>query len=129
VWLDEASSRQLVAQPSAEAAHLATLAANNAKRPMPVDATLTCPVCSEPLGHHDFPNAKLRLDVCTAHGTWFDRGELAVLVALVQEEHRRRDELKQAIRSASIDVEIRQVKDIYSAGYSEGHARGSRFRR
>jgi len=128
VWLDDASSRHLIAQPSAEAAHLATLAANNAQRPVSVQGPVSCPVCSETLRHHDFPNAKLRLDVCARHGTWFDRGELSVLVALVQEELRRRAELEQAIRSASVDAEIRQVNDIYAAGFTEGQARGRRFR-
>jgi len=129
VWMDDASSRRLVAQPSERAAELASLAAKNAKQPVSAEGPLLCPVCDEALGHHDFPNAHLRLDVCDAHGTWFDRGELALLIALIREEHRKQSELQQAIRSASIDAEVRQVKEIYASGYSEGHARASRFRR
>lgn len=69
VWMDEPSSRRLVAEPSEEAVRLANLAAHNAKRPVSVEATLSCPVCTEPMKHHDFPNAGLRLDVCAAEGT------------------------------------------------------------
>jgi Zn-finger nucleic acid-binding protein len=131
VWMDDPSSRRLVAEPSEEAVRLADLAAHNAKRPVSVEATLSCPVCTEPMKHHDFPNARLRLDVCATHGTWFDRGELPVLVALVADEQRKRTELAQAITSAEVDAEIRQVKDLYQSGfekgYGKGYARGSNF--
>lgn len=33
-----------------------------------------CPVCDAPLVHTK--RARVSIDVCTAHGTWFDRDEL-----------------------------------------------------
>ena len=123
VWMDDVSVRSLIAKPNQEAVRLSNLAKDHATETVSVEASLRCPVCTEPMGHHDFPKANLRLDQCAQHGTWFDRGELPTLVALVSEEQRKQKELQQAIKSASIDAEIRQVQDLFASGYAEGARR------
>jgi Zn-finger nucleic acid-binding protein len=49
---------------------------------------LACPVCSAPMEQLGMAETVHDVDVCRAHGTWFDRTELA---AFIQREKRRRE--------------------------------------
>ena len=128
IWVDDGSSRRLIAAPSAQAAQLASVASQNARQQVDTSSTVACPVCRKTMRHQDFPNARLRLDVCDAHGSWFDRGELAALVELLHAQKNKQAELQRAIASAELEGDLRQIKDLYTSGYSEGYARASRFR-
>ena len=43
-------------------------------------ARLTCPECGSALTRAEIPETIYEIDVCAAHGTWFDRGELPAFV-------------------------------------------------
>ncbi len=44
----------------------------------PRDAPRACPQCGDAMGEH---GDAVRIDVCPAHGTFYDRGELAAILA------------------------------------------------
>jgi Zn-finger nucleic acid-binding protein len=41
----------------------------------------SCPQCSEHMGRRQYGNAGVVIDICTAHGFWFDAGELKKVLA------------------------------------------------
>jgi Zn-finger nucleic acid-binding protein len=43
---------------------------------MELQAGIACPVCSAELTRTTLSSAKVELDTCAQHGTWFDREEL-----------------------------------------------------
>jgi Zn-finger nucleic acid-binding protein len=80
IWLDNDASRRIVQRYEPSAAHLADLAAKNASTIGVPDTSAKCPVCSELLRRVSAPPTRIQLDVCTAHGTWFDRRELQMVM-------------------------------------------------
>jgi Zn-finger nucleic acid-binding protein len=42
---------------------------------------LTCPRCARPMKREQMSSAGLIVDLCAAHGMWFDSGELRALLA------------------------------------------------
>jgi Zn-finger nucleic acid-binding protein len=77
VFLDNDGSARIVAAPDEEIAQLAERAEARAIAP-DVDtrpAALACPVCGKAMRKVRAP-ASVELDICAAHGTWFDRSEL-----------------------------------------------------
>src|SRR5215212_9366273 len=80
VWADNATSKEIVEKLDGQLVELADTAAELAAKrvgaPLPSDArTRHCPECHGVLDR--VRHASTNLDVCTAHGTWFDRGELS----------------------------------------------------
>ncbi len=55
------------------------------RRPEPVDVRvryIRCPACSQPMNRKNFAGKSgIIVDICREHGTWFDRGELPLLLA------------------------------------------------
>jgi Zn-finger nucleic acid-binding protein len=43
-------------------------------------ANISCPVCSGPLHRVEVPDTIHSIDVCEAHGTWFDARELPIVI-------------------------------------------------
>ena len=43
-------------------------------------ALITCPECGVATRRSEIPNTVHEIDVCAAHGTWFDRGELPTFI-------------------------------------------------
>jgi Zn-finger nucleic acid-binding protein len=77
LWLDNDGSRRVVAQVDKEVEELASRAEANATNEVDtVAGGLPCPVCNAVLKRVRIAKADLDLDICGAHGTWFDRGEL-----------------------------------------------------
>jgi Zn-finger nucleic acid-binding protein len=76
IFLDNDGSTYVTRRVDPEIALLADRAAmNGAGRPLDLAATLlACPACATPMSR--VRAAGIDLDVCAAHGTWFDRGEL-----------------------------------------------------
>ena len=84
-------------------AHLPPVGARGAgyHRPSPLSDPVRyrrCPACNEPMLRQNFRETSgVVVDVCSAHGIWLDRGELAMLVefastgALVEAERRLRE--------------------------------------
>ena len=86
IWLDNAASTRIadgVSSPEVKA-----LADRAARRALPANpdtrpAGIPCPVCRAPLARVRAPRGAIALDVCAAHGTWFDRYELTGLMYAV----------------------------------------------
>ena len=92
IWLDNACSRSVVQnllepavkygaqQADAIAAKRAAEGSTGGYREPAARAASddgrVCAVCSKALARSVFEPARLALDVCSAHGTWFDAGEL-----------------------------------------------------
>jgi Zn-finger nucleic acid-binding protein len=49
-------------------------------------AELSCPACSVRMQGQPIPSSIHNVDICAAHGTWFDRGELDMFVKTYREE-------------------------------------------
>jgi Zn-finger nucleic acid-binding protein len=78
IWADNDTSQLVAAVMDPELVDLAdraaTFVARNSGGPLPHDKPRSCPECGGALVRVN--TASTNLDVCTAHGTWFDRGEL-----------------------------------------------------
>lgn len=90
VWTDTVASRRITTTVDRELVTIAQKAAKHAAESEPPieritpDAARACPVCGGPLtcvrtGH-------VPVDVCAAHGTWFDRDELGRLARNLEYE-------------------------------------------
>jgi Zn-finger nucleic acid-binding protein len=81
LWLDNDGSRRIVNTIDNEVVELASRAEANATYEVDtVSGGLPCPECRVTLKRVRFAKADLDLDICGAHGTWFDRGELKKVV-------------------------------------------------
>ncbi|GAC1353523.1 MAG: hypothetical protein NVSMB47_06040 [Polyangiales bacterium] len=86
IWIDNAGSQSIVRRSHPGVVALAERAAANAKvhldpaaaRPRP---PLTCPECHAQMARVR-PGNVAELDVCAAHGTWFDAGELTRIASI-----------------------------------------------
>jgi Zn-finger nucleic acid-binding protein len=76
VWLDNESARHALNEPATGAIELAKRASGRASRHPDRVALVRCPTCRATLGRVAHPTG-LEIDVCPAHGTWFDGDELA----------------------------------------------------
>lgn len=77
LWLDRADADRMVHSLCEHALQLAESAASHALAKVDTDAEgIPCPVCQHPLARSRVDKAWLDIDVCSSHGTWFDRGEL-----------------------------------------------------
>ena len=94
VWADVATSTDIVEKLDAELAKLADVAAELAAKrvgePLPEKGRVRCcPDCGTSLDR--VHQASTNLDVCTAHGTWFDRGELSRVIKILEHERKLKD--------------------------------------
>jgi Zn-finger nucleic acid-binding protein len=77
VWLDHAMSRRLTQALDSDTLALADAAALHARTPLENPAAaIGCPRCGATLARHQVANARVEVDFCSTHGTWFDRDEL-----------------------------------------------------
>ena len=113
LWLDRVVFEQLGASRERQGALLGALPAPVA----PAPATLApvqyrpCPVCAQRMNRTNYAKRSgVVLDVCKAHGIWFDRDELRKVLAFVAEGGLDRareldiEELKQAKRTAALQI-------------------------
>ena len=86
IWADTASLEQICADREQQAAVLGTAA------PLPQDDNdlenvryIPCPVCSTLMNRVNFAHCShVVVDVCRAHGTWFDKDELRRIVEFIR---------------------------------------------
>lgn len=88
LWLDNESTRVVIAQVNPEVTSLARMAASNAQKSPDLRQPITCPICSRLLRRVPGGDPSVQVDICDEHGTWFDRGELAQIADLAR-AHRR----------------------------------------
>jgi Zn-finger nucleic acid-binding protein len=78
IWVDNASAAHLIAAPQRVFIDLADRASANAKGKPQRQLHPRCPACQAPMQQVD--SHRIPLDICPAHGTWFDSHELAALL-------------------------------------------------
>lgn len=81
IWVDNASAQNLMKAPDTVFEDLATRCAAGARSRTKHTKTPVCAQCRIPLDPVE--NGRLELDVCAAHGTWFDAFELAALIRML----------------------------------------------
>ena len=81
VWTDRSASRRITETVHRELVGIATQTAKRAvdgeHRPTGPGVARLCPACGSPLAC--VRSGHVAVDVCAAHGTWFDRDELGRL--------------------------------------------------
>ncbi|HSQ62324.1 MAG TPA: zf-TFIIB domain-containing protein [Polyangiaceae bacterium] len=82
VWLDNLGSQRLVNALDQGVLAMGDRAAAVGTAQTNTSASAACPVCREALARKTFSGVEI--DVCTAHGTWFDRGEMRRVANEVQ---------------------------------------------
>jgi Zn-finger nucleic acid-binding protein len=78
IWLDNASAQAAVKQKDDAVMTLARRASQRASIPTETRDVIACPACKTTMGR--VQRAGVTIDVCTMHGTWFDRNELGVVL-------------------------------------------------
>jgi len=123
LWLDRAVFEQLGASRERQGAVLGTLPAPSAPPVMGLEPVQyrPCPACGERMNRVNYARRSgVVLDVCKAHGLWFDRDELRRLLAFIAggglERARERDleDLKEAKRA------VVQVPDHPASSWESG---------
>jgi Zn-finger nucleic acid-binding protein len=84
LWLDNAAVERLMKvrdeDLERQAARMVGIFAG-----LPADvrhAAIACPLCASPLRRVEVPDTIHSVDVCDAHGTWFDHGELPMFISV-----------------------------------------------
>jgi Zn-finger nucleic acid-binding protein len=102
VWLDRATVDRLSRErdPDLERAAGRIL---GLMRPPPGlrDPLICCPVCAAPLRRTEIANSVSQIDVCDAHGTWFDRNEV-IYFAEASAESRAGEVSEDDLRAAGV---------------------------
>jgi Zn-finger nucleic acid-binding protein len=87
LWADAASLQQICTDREQQAAVLG-MAAPVQNEPLPLETHiryLPCPVCRKLMNRVNFANCShVVVDVCKAHGTWFDKDELRRIVEFIR---------------------------------------------
>jgi Zn-finger nucleic acid-binding protein len=87
---------------------------------------LKCPSCTEVMNKRLFaPTAKVIVDVCRAHGTWFDAGELPAVIDFV--ERGGLDAAKHAEEERKLAARTEAVKIMARAPQHAGSRIGAAF--
>lgn len=88
VWTDTAASRRITTTVDRELVGIAKQAAMRAAESeppgAPAEVERICPVCQKPLAC--VRSGHVAVDLCPAHGTWFDRDELGRLARNLEYE-------------------------------------------
>jgi Zn-finger nucleic acid-binding protein len=87
VWVDKVSFEQICSSSEEQAAVLGNPAEIPAEQGMVLEETIRyvpCPECQQFMNRLNFAQcSKVIVDVCKAHGTWFDRDELRRIVEFI----------------------------------------------
>jgi Zn-finger nucleic acid-binding protein len=124
-WLDNVAARELLHAPTPDAVRalldmLPDGAAGAEQRQdyrQSARSGRKCPVCGEPLGARELPEYGVQVDLCEAHGTFFDPHEL--------------DPITRKIRPLSPEVEqaLQAEADDISAAATQSWERSHAYRR
>lgn len=78
IWLENASAQLALKTLDRRVTDLARRASARAQTAPSKDARVNCPDCKKPMPR--VARSGVDLDVCMEHGTWFDRGELEIIL-------------------------------------------------
>ena len=90
VWLDNAAVRRIQEVAPDDAIALADQASEHAVAAIDARAPVSCPACAKPMARTPVQAARVEVDSCSAHGTWFDKSELHAVAAAFAEIRKRR---------------------------------------
>ena len=76
VWLDTAAASRMSEVLCSETLAHADAGAQLAKHAVDTRGAIACPVCGAAMDRSVAGQTRVEIDVCRAHGTWFDRDEL-----------------------------------------------------
>jgi Zn-finger nucleic acid-binding protein len=76
IWLNCEMSDRLTRSLDSDTLMLADSASHHARARVETAAALTCPSCGRSLVRQNVAKARVEVDACPDHGTWFDRDEL-----------------------------------------------------
>lgn len=80
----------------------------------------SCPQCGEHMGRRQYGNAGVVIDICTAHGFWFDAGELKKILAF-QPGQKNSPTAPLAADVSAVNARRRQLNDgDLWMGYEQG---------
>ncbi|WP_438022615.1 zf-TFIIB domain-containing protein [Sorangium sp. So ce233] len=89
IWLGPACAQRLADALPGEASALAARASSRAAVDADVTPIVHCPVCAQPMQRTHAAAARLDLDMCGAHGTWYDRHELERVAGAIAAQRSR----------------------------------------
>jgi Zn-finger nucleic acid-binding protein len=82
IWLDNEAAQRVMAKFDEAIVDLAGRAAAHAQKHPDERAAVLCAACKQPMVRRRV--GSVDLDLCTAHGTWFDAGELTAVVSMLR---------------------------------------------
>lgn len=84
VWLGTACAQKFAQGLPRKAIALAAEHAAKAQDTADTNAPIACPICGTTMSRTHAAAAKLDLDFCNAHGTWYDRNELERIAQAIE---------------------------------------------
>lgn len=90
LWLDNRSAQRVQQALPDEALALADRASRFGSGQVDTSHLLACPCCQKALARVNVKAAGVDIDVCSAHGTWFDRHELSAIARALGQLRSRR---------------------------------------
>jgi Zn-finger nucleic acid-binding protein len=129
LWVDAVSLNQIYADREEQAAVLGTVTLEIADPNRAFEAVryVPCPACGQLMHRVNFAHCSgVVVDVCKAHGTWFDKDELRRIVEFIRagglDRSRRMEieELERKRRTLESDRATAQISNTVNADYGSG---------
>jgi Zn-finger nucleic acid-binding protein len=124
LWLETAAFEHLCRNAEQQAATLGSAQPAGGSTPLAPVRYRRCPQCHEMMHRLNFARCSgVIVDVCRAHGTWFDANELHRIVHFIRrggldqsraKEKRDLEEERRRVRAARIGTETKEVVRTYS---------------
>lgn len=86
VFVDRDTLERFAGGDTGDLRALADEATRAPPRPRTLPLQLECPRCQTPMRRVLVPRARCEIDVCPAHGAWFDRWEIQVIADAMRDE-------------------------------------------
>lgn len=102
VWLDNAAARKIQDVAPDEAIALADRASAHGSVAIDERAPAPCPACAKPMARTPVAAARVEVDTCSTHGTWFDKHELHAVASAFTEIRKRRGPSGYAIAGVAV---------------------------
>ena len=125
IWADASALQHIVADREQQAAVLGVATPLPEPRSVPLEKIryLPCPVCQTLMHRVNFAKcSNVIVDVCKAHGTWFDKDELRRIIEFI-----RAGGFERARLNEMAELE-RQRREVEAARAAAAHERASSYR-
>jgi Zn-finger nucleic acid-binding protein len=129
LWLENSQFETVCADREQQAALLGTAVPISTTVPIKPVKYVKCPVCQTLMHRQNFSGASgVVIDVCKAHGTWFDAEELQRIIAFIRGGglERAREKQKRELEEArrSLEAERARVRTAANADYNRPQGTG-----